>query len=202
MTTLIDSLVASTTRPVALRKRPDLLATQQQYHDGLFWVVKEPLSLQYFRMAEEEYALLELLDGRSSLEQLQEEFERRYAPQRMDFDGLCALIADFYSKGLVYSQAEGQGRELARRDRQSRLQQWKQRLTNPLSIRFRGVYPGHVLEYLYPRLRWMFEPWAVTCCLLVALMALALVAVKFDDFSARLPSFHQRKVIQNKPTIL
>ena len=64
MPTLADSLMSSSARPLGLRMRPDLIARQQRYQGKLYWVIKDPIGLNYFRFQEEEYALLQLLDGR------------------------------------------------------------------------------------------------------------------------------------------
>ena len=75
MPTLHDSLVSSSARKLPMRMRPDLTATQQRYQGRLYWVVKEPVGLQYYRFQEEEYAILQMLDGQSSLDEIKERFE-------------------------------------------------------------------------------------------------------------------------------
>jgi len=72
MTTLADSLLSSADRTLSLRKRPDLSARQQHYQGRSYWVVKDPLGLNYFRFQEEEYFILELLDGRTSLRRIKQ----------------------------------------------------------------------------------------------------------------------------------
>jgi len=44
---------------------------------------------------------------------------------------------------------------------------------------------------MYPKLAWFYTTPAVVCCVLLALSALTLVAVQFDSFHAKLPTFHQ-----------
>ena len=63
MPTLADSLVSSSARPLAIRKRPDLEVTKQRYQGRQFWIVKDPVGLNYFRFQEEEFAILNWLDG-------------------------------------------------------------------------------------------------------------------------------------------
>ena len=72
MATLAESLISSTSRPLTLRMRPDLEARRHRYHGRTFWVVKEPVGLNYFRFHDEEYAILCMLDGRSSLEEIKD----------------------------------------------------------------------------------------------------------------------------------
>ena len=63
MPTLADSLVSSSARPLAIRRRPDLQVTKQRYQGRQYWVVKDPVGLNYFRFQEEEFTLLNWLDG-------------------------------------------------------------------------------------------------------------------------------------------
>ena len=76
-----DAFRSSTTRGVSLRRRGDLVVTRQVYQGQAWWVVKDPIALHYFRFRPEEYALLEMLDGTTSLDELKERFEARFPPQ-------------------------------------------------------------------------------------------------------------------------
>jgi len=67
-----DAFRSSTTRGVSLRRRGDLVVNRQVYQGQAWWVVKDPISLHYFRFRPEEYALLEMLDGKASLDDLKE----------------------------------------------------------------------------------------------------------------------------------
>ena len=72
---IADAFRSSTSRPVGLRCRGDLV-TNRQVHQGQAWyVVKDPIGLNYYRFRPEEYALLEMLDGEASLEDLKDDFE-------------------------------------------------------------------------------------------------------------------------------
>ena len=70
-----SSLIATASRPLAMRMRPDLTARRQRYQRRMHWVVKEPVGLKYYRFQEEEYTILQMLDGKTSLEQIKARFE-------------------------------------------------------------------------------------------------------------------------------
>ena len=91
MATLADSLVSSSSRSLTLRMRPDLSARRVRYHGQTYWVVKEPIGLNYFRFHEEEYAILCMMDGTSSLESIKERFEAEFTPQKITFPGSSAV---------------------------------------------------------------------------------------------------------------
>ena len=65
MATLADSLVASSARKLHLRMRPDLSARRHHYQSRAYWVIKEPVGLNYFRFQDQEYAILHMLDGQT-----------------------------------------------------------------------------------------------------------------------------------------
>jgi putative peptide zinc metalloprotease protein len=88
MATLAESLVSSSSRKLPIRKRPDLLrARQHRYQGRLYWVVKDPVGLQYYRFEEEEFAILQMLDGKSSLDEIADRFERDFPPQTIRTEG-------------------------------------------------------------------------------------------------------------------
>src|SRR5580698_3368868 len=191
MPTLQDSLVSSAARWVPMRMRPDLVASLHRYHGRVYWVVKEPVGLHYFRFQEEEFAILKMLDGQSSLDDMQEQFERDFPPQKITVEELANFIGMLHGSGLVVSDAPGQGIQLKeRRDKRQR-QELLSTLANILAVRFKGIDPDKLLGWLYPLIRWIYSPLAVAFCVLLAMSALLLVAVQFDTFQSRLPTFHQ-----------
>jgi putative peptide zinc metalloprotease protein len=153
--------------------------------------VKDPLALKYFSFEDEEYALLEMLDGRTSLEEMQTEFERRYAPQRLSSAEVHHFLAMLHRSGLVISDAPGQGQELKRRGderrRQKRLSAW----TNLLAVRFKGIDPDGLLTRLNRGAGWLFSAPAVVATVLLTMAAAALVFTHFDAFQTKLPTFRQ-----------
>jgi putative peptide zinc metalloprotease protein len=92
MTTMADSLVNSAMRPLQVRCRPDLEANRHLYHGRSYWVVKEPVGLNYFRFHDEEYAILKMLDGRTSLQEIKDRFQGEFAPQRITLQDLQQFI--------------------------------------------------------------------------------------------------------------
>jgi putative peptide zinc metalloprotease protein len=183
--------MADVNRPLPLRKRTDLIAERLCFGTRSSWVVKDPLSLRYFRFQDEEYAVLALLDGRRSLGEMRDEFERKFPPRRIKPEGLSRFAAQLHEQGLVVSDAPDQGeRLLERRRKQSRgelLQKW----TNPLAIRFRGIDPHRLLEAMYPWVRFLFSRAAVAVTVALMAMALLLVAVRWSEFVDKLPTLQQ-----------
>jgi putative peptide zinc metalloprotease protein len=190
MATLADSLVSSSSRKLPIRVRPDLRARQHRYQGRVYWVVKDPVGLQYFRFEEEEFAILQMLDGESSLDEIAERFEREFPPQTIRVEELQQFIGMLHRSNLVITDAVGQGAQLKkRRDERKSKERWAT-LANILSIRFKGIDPDRLLNFLHPYVAWFFRVPAIVCCCLLALAALTLVTVQFDVFRTRLPDFH------------
>lgn len=191
---MIASTASSTSlsaRTPGVRRRADLAAVRQRYQGKSSWIVKNPLSLEYYRLLDEEYYLLSLLDGQTSYDAIQAAFEQRFAPQTIDEDEIGRYIAQLHRCGLVTTDTPGQAKTLAARRRQDERQSWLSRFGSPLALRFRGADPEPVLNWLYPKMGWFFSPRCVGCCLLLMFTALLLVAARFDQFIAALPTFHE-----------
>lgn len=190
MLTLRDSLNSSSARPLRVRRRRDLVARRHHYQGRSYWIVKEPLGLRYFRFHEEEYSLLMMLDGRTSLDELKSRFETQFRPQKITLEELQQFIGMLHRSGLVTADAPGQDVQLLKRRRKQKRRQLLAKAANLLSIRFRGFDPERLLNAIYPKVRWFFSVWTVAICLCLGLAALMLVTVEFHEFRSRLPGFH------------
>ncbi len=191
MSSLADSLISSISRPLRLRMRPDLTAVQHVYNRRVFWVVKEPLALKFFRFQEEEYAILQMLDGRASMEDIKNKFDRQFAPQQIEYRDLQHFIGTLHQSGLVVATTAGQGMQLWRRGKKQRWKKLLAQLTNVFALRWRGVDPERFLNWLYPWTKWFFTRWALFFCVFLAVSALAWIVVQFGTFTERLPAFHE-----------
>src|SRR6188508_2696195 len=191
MSTLADSLVSSSSRKLPIRKRPDLKGRQHRYQGRMYWVVKDPVGLQYYRFEEEEYAILQMLDGQKSLDEIAQQFERDFPPQTIRTEELQQFIGMLHRSGLVITDAAGQGKQLVKRRRERVYQERMASVANILSLRFKGVDPERFFNFIYPYIRWFFTPAATTIFVMFGLCALTLVLVNFDMFHSRLPGFQE-----------
>jgi putative peptide zinc metalloprotease protein len=197
MVTLRDSLLSSSARNLPIRRRLDLTAQRQHYLGRSYWVVKEPVGLNYFRFQEEEYAILQMLDGQTSLDEIKDRFEAEFPPQKITLEELQQFLGMLHRSGLVVADAAGQGRQLVKRRGERKRQQLLSAVANVLAIRFKGFDPERLLNWLYPYVSWFFTSTALAVCCTLAFSALTLVAVEFDVFRAKLPEFHQFFSVHN-----
>ncbi len=197
MSTLADSLVSSTSRPLTVRKRPDLHYSRHLYEGTGYWVVKEPVALQYFRFHEEEHFILQMLDGHVSLQQIKDAFEEKFAPQKITFGDLQQYIGMLHRSGLVISNAPGQGVQLKARRDQKKWRELLGKFANVFALRFRGIDPERLLNRLLPWFGWVFTVPALLMFVGIGLVALALIGAQWDVFQAKLPSFQDFFAVKN-----
>jgi len=176
-------------RSLGLRARGDLEYFPQDVRTGRYWVVKDPVSLRYFQLREEEYAVLRGLDGRASLDEITNRFEARFAPTRLTEAQLHQFLGTMHDLGLVISDHPGQAAPLMARQRRRRRQELLGAVGNVLAIRLPGVDPDPFLRRTYPLAAWFFSPWCVVVCVLLMISALLTVLVQWDAATARLPEF-------------
>ncbi|NQT11887.1 MAG: hemolysin D, partial [Planctomycetes bacterium] len=191
MATLADSLLSSSARKIPIRKRPDLSARRQRYLGRSYWIVKDPVGLNYFRFQEEEYAILQMIDGQMSLDEIKEQFEAEFPPQKITLEELQQFLGQLHRSGLIVIGVQGQGQQLRKRRDERRRKEVLGAMTNVLCIRFKGFDPERILNWLYPFVRWAFSRVVLVFCLLMAISALTLVLVEFDVFRSKLPGFYQ-----------
>jgi putative peptide zinc metalloprotease protein len=136
MVTLRDSLLSSSARAISIRKRPDLAVRRQHYLGRSYWVVKDPVGLNYFRFQEEEYAILQMLDGEISLDEINDRFEEDFPPEKITLEELQQFLGMLHRSGLVVADVPGQGHQLRKRRDERKRKQFFAAASNILCIRF------------------------------------------------------------------
>jgi putative peptide zinc metalloprotease protein len=185
------TFISSTARPLALQMRRDLVVQRQRWQGREYWTVKDPLSLKYYRFESEEFAILSMLDGKRSSDEIRERFECEFAPQRLPMHQLQRLLTMLHRCHLLIADAAGQGEQLLARERQRTRQKWLATIANFLAIRWRGVDPDRLLAWLNLRAGWIFSAPAAACATILITSAALLVAAEFDTFRLRLPTFRE-----------
>ncbi len=177
--------------PVRMKMRADLTYDRMTYQGVEYWVVKEPLGQKYYQFPPHVFYLLRQLDGEKSIDELQDNYHREYAPKRITRQELQQLLTRFHKDGLVTADVSGQGKELLKRGIKNK---WMERLgtySNVLAIRYRGFDPERILNFLIKYTWWLFTPTAVVITMIASAIALLSVIVNWAEFQAKLPGFDQ-----------
>ena len=191
MSDMSSGFIRSSERPVPLKARSDLTAERIEYQGIGHWVVKEPVGLRYYRLRQEQYYLLQLLDGQLGLEQLRDAIRAKFPTMHLQLTDIQRLVVDLYEKGLVYSDRVGQGESLLHRHNENRRKKFFAALRNVMYIKLPGWDPTSTFDRLYPLVRWMFSPLALGLATAIVLFAWGVLLVQFEEFGARLPEFNQ-----------
>src|SRR5258708_39269192 len=172
---------ATLERPRAVRRRRDGIAIPQIFSGRRLWAVKDPVALRYFHLRDEEFLVFEALDGTSSLAEIQQAFESRFAPRRLTLGQLQSFLGLLHQEGLILADAPGQTGELLKRAQSTRRRKLLEGLTNILAIRFRGIDPQLGLDFVVKHCPWLFSWWILLPCASIVLAAMGLVATRFDE---------------------
>ena len=170
--------------------RADLIANLQQYQGRDYWVIKDPVSLKYFRFESEEYALLQLLDGTNSPDHIKRQFDYEFAPQKISMQELFQFVGSLYRSCLLVSDAADQGTELLKRGRKNQQAESRQSMTNILAIRFKGFDPDNLLGWMNRFIGWFFSWPTFIFVLFLGFGAAGLLTTHFETFQNKLPSFY------------
>jgi putative peptide zinc metalloprotease protein len=178
-------------KQVRLKIRADLGITEQRYEGKRSYVVKDPVSLRYYRFSDQEYFVVKLFDGRHTMEEIQKEFEKEYRPQRLTHEDLEAFARQLLTAGLVQHESSRAAEELLEsRKKQRRLQRiatW----TNILYIKIPVFDPDKILDYLYSRLFWIFTWGFFGLSIALMISAVVLVTTHYQTFYDKLPYYHE-----------
>ena len=156
MPSLADSLVSSSARRLGVRARPDLSIKRHRYQGRSYWVVKEPVSLSYFRFQEEEFAILQMLDGAYQPGRDQGSLRGRVPSTKDHGRRAAAIRRHAASPGAAIADTPGQGSQLKKRRDERWWQEFWGKLSNVLSIRFRGIDPDRLLTWLHQYVNFMY----------------------------------------------
>src|SRR5437773_6632063 len=146
-------------KKVRIRLRGDLAINPQKYEGKTYYVVKDPVSLRYYRFKEQEHFLLQLMDGGHTLDQAQKDFEARFRPERRTLEDLEQFGQQLLQAGLVQNDTAGAGKLLFENRQKRRRMEWLGTFTNILYIKIPIFDPEKLLGKMLPWLYWMFTTW-------------------------------------------
>ncbi|MSR30930.1 MAG: hypothetical protein EXR99_05430 [Gemmataceae bacterium] len=178
-------------KQIKIRLRKDLKIDPQKYEGRTFFVVKDPVSLRYYRLKEHEHYLLKFMDGKYTLQDAQKAYEDRFRPDRLRLEDLEAFAQQLLTAGLAQNEAPKSGKQLFERRRKKIRTEWMQKLTNILYIKLPVFDPEPLLNHMVKYFRWIFTFWWFMVSLGIMGAALLLVTTHFDVFMHKMPSYYE-----------
>src|SRR5438477_1181807 len=143
-------------KKVKIALRRDLEITPQKYEGRTYYVVKDPVSMRYYRFKEQEHFLIGLMDGSYSLDDAQKEYEKRFRPERLTLEDLEGFAQQLLTAGLAHNESPQAGKQLFGRRKKGRRSEWMQSLTNILYIKIPVIDPDRLLRQMLRYVSWIF----------------------------------------------
>ena len=188
---------SGSSRPLRMILRSDLQFNRQCYQGRVYWMVKDPLSLKYYRFEQEEYALLQMFDGLASPDQIKQRFDAEFAPQKIRTQELFQFIGMLHRSCLLISDQAGQGIELHQRSQQRSKRQIRASFANILAIRIKGFDPDRLLTWLVRYTGWFFTWPAAVVVMIIGILSVGIVVTQFETLINRLPGLQEFFAAEN-----
>src|SRR5438477_1513405 len=166
-------------KKVRLLMRKDLEIAPQKYEGRTYYVVKDPVSLRYYRFKEQEHFLIRLMDGATTLDDAQKEYEKRFRPERLTLEDLESFGQQLLTAGLAQNESPQAGKQLFDRRKKRRRSELLQTVTNILYIKIPVFDPDKLLTWMLKYLWWIFTVPFLLISAAVMLGALWLVVAHF-----------------------
>lgn len=174
--------------------RGDLVIGKQLYEGRTYYVVKDPISLQYFRMSAEDYFLATLFDGRSTFGQIRDQYARKYPHVRLEYtpEELNERVLRFANDLALMQFLSVQGQRLKARfeaqKRQKRNKGWFYNLVNQIFFfRFSLFDPDRLFARMAKPIWWI---WTKTSLWVSIGIVLAGIIVFFNNVGRIHPSMN------------
>src|SRR5262245_5140807 len=178
-------------KQVKLRTRMDLVISEQRYEGRLCHVVKDPVSLKYYRFNQQEYYVFEKLNGTNTLEEIRKDFERRFAPDRLTLEDLEGFARQLVTAGLVQHESPNAARELFEKRRKQRRTKRIATISNILYIKIPVFDPDRLLSRMIRYTRWIFTHTFLWLSVALMLSAGLFVLFHYKTFYDKLPAYQE-----------
>lgn len=174
-------------KQLRLRLRRNLLVVARDEGGHPFYVIKDPITLRYFRIDEGQHFVLGLLDGSRSLGEVQQIYEEVRRPERVSLEELEAFAAQLVNNGLAGNETPLAGQLLWRQTGQQQRERRRRTLLNFLAVKVPLFDPDVLLGRLLPWVGFLFRPLGVLLGLALLLLAAGVLLSHWSALVAHWP---------------
>ena len=178
-------------KQVRLRTRPDLVITPQRYEGKWCQVVKDPVSLKYYRFNQHEYFVFQRLSGNMTLDDIRKDFEKNFAPDRLTLEDLEGFARQLVTAGLVQHESPNSSRALFEKRGKQRRMKRLATFSNILYIKLPVFDPDRILTKMLTKTQWIFTKTFLWLSFGLMLFAALFVAFHYKTFYAKLPVYQE-----------
>jgi putative peptide zinc metalloprotease protein len=155
------------------RLRSDLYTRRRLFSGEVFYVIKDPIRLEYFTVDEIAYSILALCNGRNDLTAILEKFNRVHPHTALDLPTLVSFL-DNYRKCHFFEDSYETNVLLLEKVRKSRAEVLKKARQNLLEMHFPAWNPDSFFDRVIGKIGFLFTRKALVVYGLVVLAALFL----------------------------
>ncbi|MFW6058951.1 MAG: PqqD family peptide modification chaperone [Phycisphaeraceae bacterium] len=155
--------------------RQDLQVSPQLYLGQTVYVVKDPVSLSYFRLQPTEHYIFTQLDGRVTIQELAERVARVFPDEPESPERIGQFVNKLKAAGLLYGRDTDHGQMLRQIEARRRKQRRKAKIIGFLFYKVPVLDPDRLLNWLYRYTSPLMN--RATCWVAGLFMAVTAVAV-------------------------
>ena len=171
--------------PSRPRIRSDLEINRQTYQGQTYYVLKDPVTLRYFRFQKEEYAIIRALDGSRDLRQVHEVVAKEFRGLETGPQEVGRFVNQLAMANLLVLDHPGRAERLFEQRGQKREAFIKGTLSNILFVKIPVFDPDELFTRLYRALRLFWtRSFLVVLCWMVA-AAIYLIISRWGEVAER-----------------
>lgn len=165
------------------RTRRELTATQQIFDGQPYWVVKDPVSLRYYRFSREEYFIIKQLERGVTLDELKAAHREEFKTDQLTNDEVGGFVRQLAASNIVNMQQRDRDEILYTKSRRRWRMKFKAQVSNFMFLKIPIFDPDKLLTFIH---RYVSFFWTRSFFLLYMVMiavALGLLIHRWHEFS-------------------
>lgn len=178
-------------KTVCLRLRRNLIFVVQSDGGETISILKDPVSLRFYRLDARQRFAVDLMDGTRTLDEIRIAYEMAHRPQRLALEELESFATQLLASGLAETESPLGGQLLYEQAQAQRRRNLQARLLQVLWIHIPLWDPSRFLGRLLPLTRFVFTWQFALLGMACVLAAVGLVATHWDEFLRKLPGQQQ-----------
>ncbi len=139
------------------RLRPELESWEQIYDGQPYWVVKDPISLRYYRFNREEYFIIEQLRKEVTLEELKKAHRKEFQDDSLSTNEIGSFVGTLMSRNLVLLPQPNRDELLYRGSRRRWRTKFFTQLSNFMFFKIPLYDPDKLFTRIHPRIRFIWS---------------------------------------------
>ncbi len=165
--------------------RVDLVIRRQLFKFEDYYVIKDPLSLTYFRLQPEEAYILGLMDGRRKMREIHAAYCNHYPNSDRTFEDIASFINHLGTSGLLSINAKAfvDTARLVKSRPTHWLMVWGKVVSTMLFFKVPLIDPSPWLGKVVHAVRFLWSRWFVTLSLIFIAATVVRLAINHEEFA-------------------